>query len=55
MCAHVVVLLTSGVGRKKYWGGGGGGGRGSRERKFKIRVLCSYLDCYTDIREHDLI
>ena len=25
MCAHVIVLLTSGVGRKKYWEGGVGG------------------------------
>ena len=25
MCAHVIFLLTSGVGRKKILGGGGGG------------------------------
>ena len=24
-------------------------------RKSKIRVLCSFLDYYTDIRENDLI
>ena len=29
----------------KIWGGGGGGGRGQVKE-----VLCSFLDCYTDIR-----
>ena len=37
MCAHVIVLLSSGVGRKKILGGGGGGGGGAdRERSFML-------------------
>ena len=38
MCAHVIVLLSSGVGRKKILGGGGGGGGGGadRERSFML-------------------
>ena len=35
MCAHVVVMLTSGVGRKKILGGGGAD-RGSLNKSFML-------------------